>query len=491
MINQENESFNNLNVNNNQTENDSTKPSIYWNEQSSKLTFFLILIDVFPFFLISIMFDLLKYSKDEEAFLQEIELQNLFANTLLNDDFNDETDFNCLGIDNLQLNLNANESSNEQQHHHSNQGLNNDNTSVIASLSLIPLSTQSTNNSQSNDYLLDSNATFNTFDLNNVTNLISEQVLINDLNTQINILNEENNSNFNNKNDKTHSESIQNVTNNQDDNLFKKPNLFNTFFDNQSSKSSSSSTLTDLKLVTKIKQSKKINFLEPIDLISQFKKLNNHQSYKKQDEIKLKSTNDDSNKKEEKNDQFNDSKNISSIYISSKSTNTNNVDINGSALSINKIFTLKRSRKRSKLLNTNKINQTTLSTANQDSITTGITSQTKINNKLAKLNNSLTTSNKAITKKEKKEKLKQNKINSNFEPLNKKFAGDSSTTNATSTESIILAYNKPEKNIILMNKPINSQTKAKKEEVELHIKELSLLDLHSSEDDSEELLTIK
>lgn len=283
------------------------------------------------------------------------------------------------------------------------------------------------------------------------------------------------------------------MTNNQDDNLFKKPNLFNTFFDNQSSKSSSSSsTLTDLKLVTKIKQSKKINFLEPIDLISQFKKLNNHQSYKKQDEIKLKSTNDDSNnKKEEKNDQFNDLKNISSIYISSKSTNTNNADINGSALSINKIFTLKRSRKRSKLLNTNKINQTTLSTANQDSITSGNTSQTKINNKLAKLNNSLTTSNKAITKKEKKEKLKQNKINSNFEPLNKKFAGDSSTTNATSTESIILAYNKPEQNIILMNKPINSQTKAKKEEVELHIKELSLLDLHSSEDDSVELLNIK
>jgi hypothetical protein len=47
MINQENESFNNLNVNNNQTENDSTKPSIYWNEQSSKLAFFLILTNIF------------------------------------------------------------------------------------------------------------------------------------------------------------------------------------------------------------------------------------------------------------------------------------------------------------------------------------------------------------------------------------------------------------------------------------------------------------
>ena len=73
-----------------------SEPTIYWNEQSKSCRFLS--------FLFSHFIHTLELFVDEEAFLQEIELQNLFANTLLNDDFPDEADFTCLGLDQLQLN---------------------------------------------------------------------------------------------------------------------------------------------------------------------------------------------------------------------------------------------------------------------------------------------------------------------------------------------------------------------------------------------------
>lgn len=89
---------------------------------------------------------------------------------------------------------------------------------------------------------------------------------------------------------------------------------------------------------------------------------------------------------------------------------------------------------------------------------------------------------KKLTKKEKTEKQQassrqqyvqrhsENSFSSSFEPLSKKFAID----------------NEPFQGLKFING--HHLAKCNKEEVELHIKELSLLDLHSSEDDSSDRL---
>lgn len=89
---------------------------------------------------------------------------------------------------------------------------------------------------------------------------------------------------------------------------------------------------------------------------------------------------------------------------------------------------------------------------------------------------------KKLTKKEKNEKQQasskqqqiqrhsENSFSSSFEPLSKKFAID----------------NEPFQGLKFING--HHLAKCNKEEVELHIKELSLLDLHSSEDDSSDRL---
>ncbi len=98
------------------------------------------------------------------------------------------------------------------------------------------------------------------------------------------------------------------------------------------------------------------------------------------------------------------------------------------------------------------------------------TKQTKLNSGVKKLN-------KKDNKKEKKQK-QQNQSNSNFEPLSKKFAVDKSKKNILSTNNQPLKFQGL--------KFLNTNNIINKEEVDLDIKELSLLDLHSSEDDSNE-----
>ena len=159
---------------------------------------------------------------------------------------------------------------------------------------------------------------------------------------------------------------------------------------------------------------------------------------------------------------------------------------------VEKLSALKRNRKRSKLIANSacaanlvtKSSQTgKLSTLKATTDTDGI-KQTKIG-KQTKL--STPTQSSLIRsghKKDKKEKIKHIKIaNSalaNFEPLNKKFAPDADIKTVAQTFS--------NNDLKLINLNSLSQ-KVKRDEVELHIKELSLLDLHSSEDDSAEILS--
>ena len=109
----------------------------------------------------------------------------------------------------------------------------------------------------------------------------------------------------------------------------------------------------------------------------------------------------------------------------------------------------------------------------------GPAGSTKLTNKLAKLN---TTQN----KKEKKEKLKQTKTAASLsEPSNKKFAAACVTSPQSNTTASVTSG----EDQLAISATLNSlMLKTKKEDVELHIKELSLLDLHSSEEDSAEIL---
>ena len=94
------------------------------------------------------------------------------------------------------------------------------------------------------------------------------------------------------------------------------------------------------------------------------------------------------------------------------------------------------------------------------------------------------TNKKAEKKAEKLKQLKQNKNSNNsdflsssirhttnFEPLTKKLAVDAN----------------PELSLKLILSRIGTKNSSKKDEVDLDIKELSLLDSHSSEDDSNEI----
>ncbi len=143
--------------------------------------------------------------------------------------------------------------------------------------------------------------------------------------------------------------------------------------------------------------------------------------------------------------------------------------------------TLKRSRKRSKLLNgtttlTNNFN-------NCQTVNFDISQKLLVGNKPGKLNAGSKKINKKETNKEKKQTQKQQQQqlqhHSNFEPSSKKFAIDSSKKSLpTNTEPLTFQGLK----FLNTSNPVN------REEVDLHIKELSLLDLHSSEDDSNERL---
>lgn len=150
-------------------------------------------------------------------------------------------------------------------------------------------------------------------------------------------------------------------------------------------------------------------------------------------------------------------------------------------LAINK---LKRSRKRTKL-----ILNSQLSAQNQDV-------PAKSSNKQLKQ-----TSSKIILKNNKQNLIKL----SNFEPLSKKFAPSlnpspnshfgkttaistndqqSHINNNSTLEKKIFILNDPTAKTTIPNKNTNSLLLLKRDEFDLHIRELSLLDLHSSEDDS-------
>ena len=135
---------------------------------------------------------------------------------------------------------------------------------------------------------------------------------------------------------------------------------------------------------------------------------------------------------------------------------------------------MKRSRKRSKLLSSSNATPSLISASSVKSVLAHLTSHSNASNNpdLSKKLTSGKQTKLAATKKEKKEKSKvphaPKKIESNFEPVSKKFAVDSDPSIGPQMTSINLM--------------------TKKEDVELHIKELSLLDLHSSEDDSADRL---
>jgi hypothetical protein len=135
---------------------------------------------------------------------------------------------------------------------------------------------------------------------------------------------------------------------------------------------------------------------------------------------------------------------------------------------------LKRPGKRSKLLAGN-------STSTSKTILSGKQStNSEIAQKVAANKQLKLSAQKKSTKKEAKQHAKQhqrseNSFSSSFEPSSKKFAIDSEAKEAPSFRALEFLSG-------------HHLAKSSKEEVELHIKELSLLDLHSSEDDSSDRL---
>jgi hypothetical protein len=353
---------------------------------------------------------------DEEAFLQEIELQNLFANTLLHDDFADEADFTCLGIDQLQLNYPSVATN--------NQNSNSDHESLINKQNddFIHISHQTLQQSEAEAAAAATEQfnTFNSIDLSSVTSLINENNLASN-NQVIQSESEPEPDTQSQTQTQTHKQHIA-----SDDSVFKKPNLIDSFFSNNTN------------------NNKLINLIEPIELISQLKKIN----------TQVKSN------KQELNDKQQQQQPATNGFLA------------------NSIFSLKRSRKRSKLLALGPtaaaaaaagLNSKIAANGQDSALITSVqntTNNTKLSNsKLIKLN--------IQNKKEKKEKLKQTK-GLLSEPSNKKFAA---CVTAVVHEELPISTT------------LNSlMLKTKKEDVDLHIKELSLLDLHSSEEDSAEIL---
>ena len=112
--------------------------------------------------LIYYLFSNLLFYLDEETFLQ-----NLFANTLLNDDFSKDVDFDSLGLDNLQLNLVS-----TTNHTNTQTTIATDNNN---STTILPHS--SSNNSNSND-LLNSCINSELIDSSNKSNISSSSKII-------------------------------------------------------------------------------------------------------------------------------------------------------------------------------------------------------------------------------------------------------------------------------------------------------------------------
>lgn len=348
-------------------------------------------------------------------------MQNLFANTLLNDDFSKNSDFDLgLGFDNLQLT---------------------NTTPVVANVSLINETNTSVNPAQTNE---DPLLIIQDLKLTN-SNQTNQQLSIEDFlttdTTQISLLD------FNLNADKTPISQTVSSSNSltDDDKLFKRPS--NDFLTSTSN----------------------IILKSPLKV---FKTLNNSKKEKKAP-----------------------SKQIQQQQKESKITNTNGSEASQQQTTNMSISKLKRSRKRSKFLN----NHANASEHHH------IVTLNKTN--LKQLNRQTNASNSSCSKLIVKNSKPNLRIDLNtFEPLSKKFApapnslpiktavssNDASSCNLSTNNSDL------EKNIFVLNenskipKLISSNNLlTKRDEFDLQIKELSLLDLHSSEDDSSNDLSKK
>jgi hypothetical protein len=455
---------------------------------------------------------------DEETFLQ-----NLFANTLLNDDFSKEVDFDSLGLDNLQLNLVSANTANTTIIRNNNQ-----------STTILPHSTTNSNsndllNSCINNELVDSSNKPGTTSTDSIFPLqINNEHLVDVLTTATSTSTTESS---------TDSSQLiiqlqRPVTtfieeNNDDDKLFKKPLNDHIIINNRRESS--------------VEQRQIINLFESIDLMSSSTSLESNTNN---------SNNiNDGNKKENLNkiettlDNLNELKSLKKPSVSASSGTQSTSGFFSSPSTLNKILSLKRSRKqRTKLLNNQNSTCLNGSKLSKEDELYGKKSPTKFFNiKQTKLIASASsfmnkTNNKKCDSKISKDKLKQMKKNTdnsnnninllnisamnttnnknnntpsssnltNFEPLSKKFAVDNELNVSTNSENVKLIQNKSESNlnevknensnnnyaIYVDNSTLKELIKnnnvviKKKDEVDLDIKDLSLLDLHSSEDDS-------
>ena len=368
---------------------------------------------------------------------------SLFANTLLNDDFSKDTDFDCLGLDNLQLNYasipttdDLNVSSGLQFLQISSAQLVGQPTAIESELQVIRLSSENTNRDTICEQIL------NEF---NIASQTAPVPLIDELKTPTPIF------------DLPPPIKKKDL---QDDDLFKKPS--NDFLA-QKPKSLPSSG-------------------QHFELV----KLENLEKEPKKQIIILAN---DKNKKDK------GAATASSSKLEPSKSSCNFTSFLANSSSMNKLLSLKRSRKRSKLLSgivTNASMTSSIGSSKADNCDDPAASNAKSsqNKKLAigkqnKFNASSMPLNKTSKKVDKssKEKIKQIKKSSDlassiqlssasFEPLTKKLAVDSESSFK----------------LILGNKPMSVEKNSpnKKDEFELDIKELSLFD--SSEDDSNEML---
>jgi hypothetical protein len=467
----------------------------------------------------------------------------LFANTLLNDDFSKDVDFDSLGLDNLQLNLVS-----TTNHTNTQTTIATDNNN---STTILPHS--SSNNSNSND-LLNSCINSELIDSSNKSSISSSSKIIisssdlifplqitNENKNLIDVLNTPNNPTIASNESSTDSNQLliqlqQPVTgfvdeNNDDDKLFKKP-LNDHLIANNRRESS-------------VEQKQIINLFQSIDLVSS--------------STSLESTTNNSNNSDNKNEILNKTEtsviNLNELKNQLKSLKKPSLSTSQSSSSgcfsspstLNKILSLKRSRKqRTKLANNSNSSNLNAGKLTKDDEFYGKSSPPKFFNiKQTKLLASASSfmnksNNKKSDSKITKDKLKQIKKNAesssnnnnnnivllnlsalnnknspsnliNFEPLSKKFAVDNEIR-TSNNDNVTLVQNKSESSLNELNTDNNISNNnnnnnnnyavyvdnstlkeliknnniliKKKDEVDLDIKDLSLLDLHSSEDDS-------
>jgi hypothetical protein len=383
-------------------------------------------------------------------------LQNLFANTLLNDDFAKKSDFDLgLGFDNLQLNydtteltptLTSSSVSSSNNNTASNSNINSSETSTQIISELIKLNTTTIGQENSKDIIISLNekkeAAVNDENLKlKNSNVGSDELVIQDLrldnfitleNVNIHPIVQEANSSLN-------------LDQKNDDKFFKKP-LSNDFI-----------TLTTLNNSELFISSS--DFVCPIDLLN---KQNSSQSILNEKSASIILTNITGKlKKPRKRSKFLN-------MIDSNSKTTGNVE--NKKLQESKTVKLKQSKLSSSLNSANNLNNTTNGAQFFSS-----SSKKSTDHKLLITN-------------------KQNKItrlkleNIGKEPLSKKFAA-SNLNSTTSLNSSLnnknnLQVNSCEINDLNNDKNVIILQNLRKDEVDLHIKELSLLDLHSSEDDT-------